>query len=122
MTQAAEVLQRIINRENFDSEYTVAVGSNSYSIIRVDSMKIFSELTPEEKIRFSNQEDFGWRFLNIWEKVWYFVPLFSEWVCVSTGSIYNQNLGWYPDFVMHTFENEDYLIDVENLKVFKEVK
>lgn len=122
MTQAAEILQRIVNRENFDSEYTVAADPNAYSIMRVDALKIFNELTPEEKIKFSDQGDSGWRFLNIWERVWYFVPLFSKWVCVSTDNIYNQNLSWNPDFVMYTFKDEEYVIDVENLKIFKEIK
>jgi hypothetical protein len=122
MTQAAEVLQRIINRENFDSEYTVAANSETYSVMRVDPLKIFYELTQVEKINFAEEMPKGWLSLNIWNIVWYWIPDFSKWLCVSTDNVYNASLGWHPDFVVTTFEEEEYIIDVENLRIFKEVK
>lgn len=122
MTQAAEVLQKIINRENFDSDYTVAANSETYSIMRVNPLKIFYELTQGEKIKFSEELPNGWLSLNIWNRVWYWIADLEKWICVSADNVYNASLSWHPDYVMASIEDEDYLIDVENLRIFKEVK
>jgi hypothetical protein len=117
MTQAAEVLQRIINRENFDSDYTVAAKSDLYSYMSVKAQDLFNALSEEERHTFAQDN-----ILNIWDKTWRYIPYFKEWILIHSSNLWNSSYDYGPEFVFKEFNNENYIIDTDLGILYKEVK
>jgi hypothetical protein len=121
MTKAAEVLQKIINGEKFDSEYTKTPDPDSFSIMKVDSKRLFEDLTDSEKFEFAEDIGNGWFHLNVWEKIWYWIPHFSTWVLIANGNMWDSRFSYEPDYIPWETNGESYIIDTNETKVFKEV-
>lgn len=131
MSKAAEILQRIVDNNNnglannFDSEYTKARSEdNLISIMHVDSERLFNDLTPDEKIHFSykDEKNHDWPYLCIWDRGWIYVPPFDNWYLVQIDNLWDSRNNVEIDYKLVLWEGCDYLIDVDNCRLFKEVR
>ena len=113
MSQATNVLDRIIAQEDFDSEYTNK-STSEYSIMGVKAEKLFDDLSDEEKFRYSDFDQNGYNLLNIWNVTWVYIPLFQDWFMIVDDC-------YKPEFLCYTQDNIEYTIDTNTFKVYSKI-
>lgn len=116
-TKAAEVLQLALDLGNweFNSEYT-SLPKTEWSITRVKSLALFNDLTEDERLHFSTEEEYGRPVLSIYNRVW--VKVLDGWHLILRENTFNSQLSFNPEFI---FIDDTHVLHVESLTLYQNV-